>query len=711
MIELKNLAKSFNGKILYKDSSLQIENFNTIVTLWGPSGSGKTTLLNMIMGYEKLDSGNIYINNEKINKYITQKDISLIKQDLSLFQNVSVIENLKIVEQDFKIITDYLSLFDINELANKKVKTLSGGEKQRVEIIRALLKKPKILICDEPSNGLDEVNFSQLIKLLSDVTKMGTLVIIATHDRRFEEFSNVQVIIENFDLNIYINETAVKNIQNDVTTPLKISNTIFFSTFKTILKNQKNHYTNKLFLSSIVTFVFFMLATLMFSKYESYAYDFFNGMTDQIAVMSITDVREDYKTTEDGQHIKTTPDKLYWNQEDIQKIEHIKGVQSVYVGEDNVISTTDKNGMKFHEIFNFEDYKYLFNESLGISSAPENIVLDLNGVSVNSDIYKYYQGGNTIGLDIVLGSYPEDDTNQILIPDFLAKYLMQKRRLNDLSSIVGSTIQLNTIELLTNDESKSTYKISGIYDSNSNESIQNSYILYYSYQNIDPEIRLNSFDEDFYNVSKDTHSRSFDANKEASDYYSETYSSYENWKKAMGYGYSNIYIIFEDNVSSETIIPEIQNLYPNNYIKSQYTYSNDESLYASTFGEIRRVKSTFTLISIILIGSILYLIQKGYYLIKKKDYAMLYSQGYSKHKIIYLMCFEYMLDIVLIIISLILFIWVLHFSPISIFTNMYIYILSINTLLYIVSFLLGINLIQMCINIYTLKYDKLNKMI
>lgn len=170
-MKLNNIIKTYqnqnNSVDALKGITLEIEE-NGITVILGASGCGKTTLLNCIAGRESFEGS---IDNVPNFDYLTQ--------DFNLFEEMSVWDNLCLVSDDFKLIRHYLKEFDLKE--QKKVKKLSNGQKKRVQFIRALLHKPGLLLCDEPTAALDHDNavvlMEELKKISSDVQ-----IILVTHD-------------------------------------------------------------------------------------------------------------------------------------------------------------------------------------------------------------------------------------------------------------------------------------------------------------------------------------------------------------------------------------------------------------------------------------------------------------------------------------------------------------------------------------------------
>ncbi|EGO8503283.1 ATP-binding cassette domain-containing protein [Enterococcus faecalis] len=172
-----------------------------MVAIVGESGSGKTTLLNCLGQLEELSTGELLINRGKLTKkkrrYFFQKDAGFLFQNFALIDNETVKENLYLVTQDDVAIEEALEQFNIASLLNEKVYTLSGGEQQRVALVRLLLKQPKIIFADEPTASLDKENGILVMKALKELNKQGKTVIVVTHD---------QNLLTYFDRVLYLTE-------------------------------------------------------------------------------------------------------------------------------------------------------------------------------------------------------------------------------------------------------------------------------------------------------------------------------------------------------------------------------------------------------------------------------------------------------------------------------------------------------------------------
>lgn len=190
-ISINKILQSASGEMLL-DINLTIEK-EKLVTLYGKSGAGKTSLLKILAGLLPVNQGKIkventtWLNTEKeINLPPQKRNIGMVFQEYALFPNMTVKENLLFAlskGQDQKIIKELIEIIDLGDLQNRKSQTLSGGQKQRVALARSLVKKPKILMLDEPLSALDHEMRQKLQQYVLQVHKEYKLTtILISHD-------------------------------------------------------------------------------------------------------------------------------------------------------------------------------------------------------------------------------------------------------------------------------------------------------------------------------------------------------------------------------------------------------------------------------------------------------------------------------------------------------------------------------------------------
>ena len=195
MIEYKHVALRYGEKSVLEDVNLKIKDGEFMV-LVGPSGSGKTTMFKMITRLLEPTDGNIYMDDKRIKDY-NQRDLRLstgyVLQQIALFPNLTVAENIAIIPEmkgwnKDKIKQNTAELLEMvglpaKEYADRFPSMLSGGEQQRVGIVRAIIGEPRILLMDEPFSALDAISRKQLQVLTKKLhNEFGVTIIFVTHD-------------------------------------------------------------------------------------------------------------------------------------------------------------------------------------------------------------------------------------------------------------------------------------------------------------------------------------------------------------------------------------------------------------------------------------------------------------------------------------------------------------------------------------------------
>ncbi|MBO4360130.1 MAG: cell division ATP-binding protein FtsE [Eubacteriaceae bacterium] len=197
MIDFVNVSMQYEGEEGYalRDINLTIDQ-GEFVFLVGKSGAGKSTFIKLLLREMVPTEGTITISGTDLKEISDRKlpyyrrRIGVVFQDYKLLENRTVFDNvafaMEAVQADPKniarIVPKILSMVGLRDKSRKFPETLSGGEQQRVAIARSIVNNPRILICDEPTGNLDPVTSSGIMNLLLDINKLGTTVIIATHD-------------------------------------------------------------------------------------------------------------------------------------------------------------------------------------------------------------------------------------------------------------------------------------------------------------------------------------------------------------------------------------------------------------------------------------------------------------------------------------------------------------------------------------------------
>lgn len=222
LISTVDLQKSYGSKVVLTDISLSVNRGEVLVVI-GPSGSGKSTLVRCLNGLEKIDKGNISFDGEIINARSERawrphrRRIGMIFQDCSLFPHLTVRENITLSpvrtgratrEEADKSAAELLEMVQLGDKIDVRPNTLSGGQLQRVAIVRALAMKPEVLLFDEPTSALDPEMISEVLQVIQDLAQTGVTMIVVTHEMGFAKRAADRVIFMDEGFIVEENEPA-----------------------------------------------------------------------------------------------------------------------------------------------------------------------------------------------------------------------------------------------------------------------------------------------------------------------------------------------------------------------------------------------------------------------------------------------------------------------------------------------------------------------
>ena len=195
-LRAEHLSKQFRGTPAVDDVSLHV-NQGEVFGLLGPNGAGKTTCFNMLMGLVRPDKGRILIGERNITQEPiharARAGLGYLPQEASVFRGLSVEENIRAIselrsdldqEEVLGLVEELIDEFDLGAIRSQLGRTLSGGERRRVEIARALASDPKFILLDEPFAGVDPISVAQIKRLIGDLTRREIGIVITDHNVR-----------------------------------------------------------------------------------------------------------------------------------------------------------------------------------------------------------------------------------------------------------------------------------------------------------------------------------------------------------------------------------------------------------------------------------------------------------------------------------------------------------------------------------------------
>lgn len=366
MIELKNVSKKYGELEVIKKCNLTFSK-NNIYIIKGKSGSGKTTLLNLISGLDKKYDGQCLVNDKEL-KQMTKKEHALLNQNVSYimqknlyYKKLTIRDNLKIISKDDKKIEKFAKMFHILEVLDKKPSDISGGELQRVSLIKALLLDSSIIILDEPTSNLDHKNAMDFATYLNKIDVSDKIIIIATHKNIFDEMADVIIEMDYGNINITKNKK-------------KTSKPIEFK------KKEKNHNIGKMILKNIYKENIFIKLFVIFMLVVTF-----------VSLSYYVNYREEYVQNS----IKNYPYHVL----DVDN-EAEKNINKVYKIEKKYYDYRyEEKGNQYYTLLDEEDSTLTINNVIFMGDFPK----EANEVLVNAQYAKNMEGISSSNYEDVLG--------------------------------------------------------------------------------------------------------------------------------------------------------------------------------------------------------------------------------------------------------------------------------------------------------------------
>lgn len=638
MIKLENISKNYGDHIIFDNMSITFDEENSLNGIIGKSGSGKTTLFNILFGLDTSYDGKYSIDNRntrdfsnKIWDKTRREDIHIVFQDFKLIENFTVLENLTLtLNCSVSSAEDALEKLNILELKNEKVRNISGGEKQRLAISRAIIGNPKILLLDEPTGNLDDTHADIIMKCVQSLKNENMMIFIITHDNRIIDYCDNIYLLEDKHLKLYrkqnkLSQSISKNQENK-----NIEENNKKHNLKYVLKSIQRNLVD-IVVNYVPVSIIFMLFMTIFLFFYSISindlYEFYSGIDDKTIYVSTTHYTKNYinKCSKNNYVAFDDGKRISFSANDLLNVKKISGVKSAILFNGDVKTSADKSGNNLNLNLSKESLSKTVRKTKSYSHYPDKIEFEFQTLTVPVEYINNY---NPEHIELLYGNYPVN--NQVLLPDFLAYNYCD----NDLEDLVNKNIELPIVDQKRNQISKN-YKVAGIYRTNFENNVNLKEYIYVSYQNYD-FLDVFSTEEQFndYRVQ---------FNQENSNYNIDqsVFKDYETYLDALGTGLNDMIITCKTSKDVINVTKKLNDLFPNLRLMSQYEFKNGE--FRDTYIQTVLINIGMIIFIATILGIIILFLNKGYIRKRNKELAVLYSLGHSRREVVMIILLEYIL--------------------------------------------------------------------
>ena len=636
MLELKNITKKYDEKIIFENLNVQFNKTNTINGIIGKSGSGKTTLFNILFGLDNDYEGVYTIDEQDVKSFdlkkwdeIRRNEIHIVFQDFKLIENFTVLENLILTlnckEDEAK---DALEKLDILSLENTKVKNISGGEKQRLAIARALIKNPKILLLDEPTGNLDDVHAEMIMKRIQSLKNEQMMIFIISHDQRVMDYCDNIYVLENKTLKLEKENKEVVSSYSKKSASKKIKSHNIKYVLKTMQRNSKDIIINYIPVSII--FMLFMTIFLFFYSISiNDLYEFYSGIDNKTIYVSTTHYTKQYlNECSKNNYVIISNDgtRISFSNKDLKDVKNILGVNEAKLYNGNVETSADYKGNELNLVLDKNSFSSKVKKTKSYVHFPDKVQMEFKTLTVPYPYIKHY---NPKHIELLYGNYPVK--NEILIPDFLAYSYLKNENLN---TLVKQSIELPIIDEKRNQVNQK-YKVSGIYKTNYENNIGLTEYIYTSYQNYD-FLDLFQTQESYKN-----HVNDFNQENKTHDIQKTVFKDYDSYLKAIGTGLDDMIIVCKSKNDVKNVTKQLNKLFPHLRLMSQYEFKNGE--FRESYIRTVLINIGIIVLVALILGIIILFLNKGYIRKRNKELAVLYALGRSKKDVIIIILLEHLL--------------------------------------------------------------------
>lgn len=629
MLELRSFSKRYGAKEIIKDAEADFMDPSEIYGIFGESGAGKTTLFQILFGLDQDYEGTYMLFGRDAHSYtaeewgrIRSKDMQIVFQDFKLLEQMTVYENIyfalshpqKTKEDE---IMHLLEEMNLNHLYDHKVSQLSGGEKQRLAICRALINQPQIILLDEPTGSLDDRNTASVNQMINALRNRGVLVIMNSHDSRLQQLCDVVYTIEEKKL-VRHGKPGVKKEIADYCLSEQPRHPMMKYVLAAMKRSMPEVIQNQIPVIGIMM-VFIIALGFAWSSLIGQMDRFYGGLSRNGIYLNTENYTDSYveENIRNGTTIMDDGARIFFSEDDLQNILKIEGVEDASIMDIGRYSFDDHEGNVLDYCFLKDNLADSLKTRSGYIGFPEMVVFSFETLRVPVDYADIY---NPLHLKITAGKLPDDESDDVMIPDYLAISLF-----GSADSAVSSRISLSVLDPRQR-PLKKDYQIAGVYRSSFGEHVSENAAIYFGYRAPGPELYSLLASEDSYIQTRETYEK-YNGSCEDSLYW-----SFDSYLKAVGTGNRDILVRLKDASWSGSVSAELHQLFPNLKFISDYELKNGS--FKEAYRTMKLLIAGAGVLAAVLFGIIIISLNRNYLRKRNKEMAVLYSLGYRRSELI-----------------------------------------------------------------------------
>lgn len=670
LIELRKMTKKVQNELILDHVTIEMMHPSKIYSFFGEHTQANELLFNILFGLDTNFEGDYVLFGENT-KNFTQEDwhqrrnldIQYVYKDLKLIETMKVVDNLLVAGRFTEEEVDQqLAFFNLMTYKDSLVSELGIALQLKVAIARSLLLKPKILMLEEPTLGLENSTIDSLMKELNRLKNTGVTILIATKNMSLIEQSDFVYHYKNNKLVLIKSSTESSHFKFSVVQRSIRPKIPFFYTQKLLRAATLSLFFMLIPIIPALTLYLLSFAYSTQKQTEVFVHLMDTVSSDVIVLDSKNKVinlhTDELKEFQTGKNYNEN--RLFFSSEDLNSVKQLENVVDIGLSNSHYHSSQDMHQRELNLNIDVDQLKQDFSKHFKANNPEAYIYFQFENMKLSQDFIQDY---NPDDIHLLAGNFLEDRSNQLLIPDILAGIIFPNTNYKD---IIGKSVHLDTF---TMDQFYATQKVgyivNGIYEVDFKKYDDFIFPLYVAW-NQKSVVEQNPDLEQYYAQIK------MDIGKDDSLFSFEDKSyldSFEKFKSSLGLGYSTMVIKVKNEQAIPKLSEQLHQLFPDLVQLSQYSIQKGD--YLQNY-RLTQIKTFWNYVIVaLLFGVFVMIFNRKFFDAHKYELATQYSLGYRSREIVQIIIYEHIyiyLFCFVLSYGLAAYIYVVHFKN-SIYLN------------------------------------------